>query len=54
MYNIPRQILYVYSKRERDIKSDSMGRATILSSHTEKNLSESLKIIEKHYYCLSC
>lgn len=53
MYNIPRPTLYAHSKGLQGIKSNSMGRATVLSPDIEYRLSESLKIMEKYCYGLS-
>ncbi|XP_029348308.1 jerky protein-like [Acyrthosiphon pisum] len=53
MYNIPRPTLYAHSKGSRGMKSNSMGRATVLSPDIEHRLSESLKIMEKYGYGLS-
>lgn len=53
MYNIPRATLYAHFKGVRGMKSESMGRATVLQPDIEHRLSESLKIMEKYGYGLS-
>lgn len=52
-YNIPRPTIYAHCKGSRGLKSNTMGRTTILSPDIEKRLSDSLKTMEKYGYGLS-
>lgn len=52
-YNIPRPTLYAHCKGQRGLKSNTMGRTTILPLSVEKNMADSLKVMEKYGYGLS-